>query len=390
MKFSAVVLLLCIALCVSAKVFFEDNFNDDSWKSNWVVSKNKGDIAGEWKHSAGEYFKDENDKGIQTGTDYRFYQISRTFDSFSNKDKTLVFQFSVKNEQRLDCGGGYVKLLPSGFDQKDFSGDTPYHIMFGPDICGGTKKTHVIFNYKGENHLINHNVPCETDTYSHIYTLIVEPDQTYKVLIDNNEKKSGNLLDDWGFLPSKEIKDPKQSKPEDWVDEARIPDPEAVKPDGWDEIPETIAEPDAVKPDDWDTELDGEWEAPIIPNPEFQGDWRAPLIPNPEYKGPWVHPLIDNPDYKVDDSIYAYKDISAVGIEIWQVKSGTIFDNILVTDDVKLAHTRAEEILATQQAEKDKQQAVDASRFAEEDAERARMEAEFGDGEDDGHTHEEL
>ncbi len=26
----------------------------------------------------------------------------------------------------------------------------------GPDICGpGTKKVHVIFNYKGKNHLIN-------------------------------------------------------------------------------------------------------------------------------------------------------------------------------------------------------------------------------------------
>lgn len=32
----------------------------------------------------------------------------------------------------------------------------------GPDICGpGTKKVHVIFNYKGKNHLINKDVRCK-------------------------------------------------------------------------------------------------------------------------------------------------------------------------------------------------------------------------------------
>ena len=32
----------------------------------------------------------------------------------------------------------------------------------GPDICGpGTKKVHVIFNYKGENKLIKKDVRCK-------------------------------------------------------------------------------------------------------------------------------------------------------------------------------------------------------------------------------------
>jgi hypothetical protein len=31
--------------------------------------------------------------------------------------------------------------------QASFGGDTPYQIMFGPDICGATQRTHVIFNY---------------------------------------------------------------------------------------------------------------------------------------------------------------------------------------------------------------------------------------------------
>jgi calreticulin len=389
MKHIAVVLLLSIVALSSAKVFFEENFNDDSWKSNWVQSKNKGDLAGEWTRSAGEFSHDEKDTGLKTSTDYRFYQLSRTFDSFSNKDDTLVFQFSVKNEQRLDCGGGYLKLLPSGFDQNDFSGDTPYYIMFGPDICGTTKRIHVIFNYKGENHLISSNIPCETDTYTHVYTLIVKPDQTYQVLVDGKEKKSGSLTTDWDFLPPKQIKDPNQSKPTDWVDNAQIPDPTATKPDGWDDIPKLIRDPDASQPDDWDSDLDGDWEAPLIPNPDYQGEWEPPFIPNPDYKGAWVHPLIDNPEYYEDDSIYAYSDISAVGVEIWQVKSGTIFDNILVTNDVDSALKAAEKIATYKDAEKEQEQAENEANSENNDEERTRLEEEFGEFDED-HSHEEL
>jgi hypothetical protein len=37
----------------------------------------------------------------------------------------------VKHEQNLDCGGGYIKLAPSGVDQAKFGGDSEYSIMFG-------------------------------------------------------------------------------------------------------------------------------------------------------------------------------------------------------------------------------------------------------------------
>lgn len=36
------------------------------------------------------------------------------------------------------------------------------------------------------------------------------------------------------------------------------------------EKPETIPDPDAKKPDDWDDDMDGEWEPPMISNPEFK------------------------------------------------------------------------------------------------------------------------
>lgn len=49
--------------------------------------------------------------GLQTSTDARFYALSAKFpEAFSNEGKTLVVQFTVKHEQSIDCGGGYVKV----------------------------------------------------------------------------------------------------------------------------------------------------------------------------------------------------------------------------------------------------------------------------------------
>src|SRR5947207_1658423 len=82
--------------------------------------------------------------------------------------------------------------------------------------------------------------------------------------------------------------------------------------------------------------MDGDWEAPHIPNPEFKGEWKQKMIDNPNYKGPLKVPLIPNPVYKADKLLHAY-NTSYIGFDLWQVKSGTIFDNILITDDIEVA-----------------------------------------------------
>jgi calreticulin len=111
----------------------------------------------------------------------------------------------------------------------------------------------------------------------------------------------------------------------------------------WDK-PEHIPDPDASKPEDWDDEMDGEWEPPMIDNPEFKGEWKPKQIDNPNYKGVWVHPMIDNPDYSPDKEIYKFDDVCGIGFDLWQVKSGTIFDNVLITDDVDYAKKVAETV----------------------------------------------
>jgi calreticulin len=391
----AVLALVALILAsATAEVFFEENF-DDGWEDRWVTSTFKGGDEGTWDTTAGKYYGDANNKGLHTTTDYRWYDISAKTPSFNNKGKKLVLQYTVKHEQNLDCGGGYIKLAPSGVDQAKFGGDSEYSIMFGPDICGySTKKVHVIFTYKGKNHLIKKEIKPETDEKTHIYTLIVNPDNTYEVQIDLKTVQTGSLYDDWDMLQPKIIKDPKAKKPEDWDEREEIPDPSDKKPDGYDDIPKQIVDPDAKKPEDWDDESDGEWEAPMIDNPEFKGEWKPKMIKNDKYKGKWVAPDIENPDFVDDKELYnVVKDNGLVGFELWQVKAGTIFDNILVCDDPAYAKSVAEKTIVPFQkgeaAMKEKADKEAEEKRKKEDEERAAAAAAEDDDDDDDDDEEE-
>jgi len=389
MKISLLAIAAFTAVPAAAEILLKEQFNDETWSSKWTVPtewKSKSEL-GEWIQTAGKWHADPNDKGIQTSEDARFYGLSAKLDKpFNSSDgKDIVVQYSVKHEQGIDCGGAYIKLLPGGdkFDAASFGGDSPYGIMFGPDICGGTKRTHVILHSesKDENLLITKDVPCEKDTLSHLYTLVVRPDNTFEVFVDNKSVRSGKLEDEFKFLEEKEINDPKESKPEDWVESPKMPDPSDVKPAGHDDIPEEISDPDAAKPDDWDDEDDGEWEPPMLDNPDYKGPWEQKQIDNPEYKGAWVHPQVANPAYAYDDKMYAVcqDGCTHVGFELWQVKSGTIFDDIIITDSLEEAQKFAEEtFFQKKDGEKTMHDEVNKSDEPDED-----MDMDMGDDEGD-------
>merc|ERR1712137_1462327 len=154
-----------------------------------------------------------------------------------------------------------------------FGDPTPYNIMFGPDKCGNTKRTHLIFNYKGKNVLKKSDLAYkqENDGTSHVYRLILKPDNTARVEVDGEKLYEGSLKEDWELLAPKEIKDPEDKKPGDWVDTSMMDDPEDKKPEDW-VTEKRIVDTAAKKPDDWDDEEDGEWEAPMIDNPEYKGE----------------------------------------------------------------------------------------------------------------------
>merc|ERR1712037_1044174 len=151
----------------------------------------------------------------------------------------------------------------------------------------------------------------------------------------------GSMKDDWELLKPKEIADPDDKKPADWVEEKRIVDSEAKKPD------------------DWDDEEDGEWEPPMKDNPDYKGDWYVKRISNPAYKGIWEARKIANPEFEDDD-------IGFIGFDLWQVKGGTIFDNVIITDDVKEADAFAKKWKDLSEVEKSKKKEEDEAKKAED------------------------
>merc|ERR1712242_140787 len=322
------------------------------------MGKESEGTQGKWVASAGKWFNDEKeDAGIQTGEDSKFFGISASFDSFSNAGKDLIIQYQAKYEKDVECGGGYLKIGPKMEDAKAFGDPTEYNIMFGPDKCGYTKRTHLIFNYKGKNVLKKSDLAYkqEGEGTSHLYRLVVKPDNTVRVEIDEEKIYEGSLKDDWEMLAAKEISDP-----DDRTDEKRIIDDEAKKPD------------------DWDDEEDGEWEAPMKDNPAYKGIWEAKKIANPEYQD--------------DDALYKYDNFGFIGFDLWQVKGGTIFDNVIITDDTAEADAFAKKWKALSQLEKSKKEEEDAAKKAEDDkkAEEDKTDDDDDDDEEEKKESEEM
>merc|ERR1739844_164696 len=273
-------------------------------------------------------------------------------------------------EKDIECGGGYVKLGPKMDDPTKFGDPTAYHIMFGPDKCGYTKRTHLIFNYKGKNILKKSDLSYkqEDEGTPHLYRMILKPDNTVRVEIDEEKIYEGSIKEDWEVLKPKEISDPDDKKPDDWTDESMIDDSEDKKPEDWVEE-KRIVDSDAKKPDDWDDEEDGDWEAPMKDNPAYKGDWNGKRIANPEYED--------------DDAIYKYEDFGFIGFDLWQVKGGTIFDNIIITDDKAEADTFAAKWKALSEVENAKKKEEDDAKKPEDKKEDEKEDDDDEDDKDD-------
>jgi len=367
----------------SGKIYFSETF-DEGWESRWVESEwKKGEgTQGTFTTTAGKWAKDEADKGLQTVEDSKFFGISANYDTFSNEGKEVIFQYQAKYEKNIECGGGYVKIGPKIADQKAFGDPTPYNIMFGPDMCGYTKRTHLIFNYKGTNVLKKSDLSYkqEGEGTSHLYRLVVKPDNTVRVEIDEEEIYEGSMKEDWELLKPKEITDPEDKKPSDWVDDSMMDDAEDKKPEDWVEE-KRIVDAEAKKPDDWDDEEDGEWEAPMKDNAAYKGDWTQKRISNPNYKGFWEAKKIANPEFVDDDAVYKHAEFGFIGFDLWQVKGNTIFDNIIITDDKAEADTFAKKWKELSEVEKEKKKEEDDKKAAE--APKADASDEDDDDDDD-------
>lgn len=149
------------------------------------------------------------------------------------------------------------------------------------------------------------------------------------------------------------IPDATQVKPDDWDESAPalIEDPAAAVPAGWLLTePKEIPDSSVSQPPEWNEEEDGQWAPPLVPNPACSadgvpgcGEWKAPMIPNPAFKGKWVQPMVDNPAYKGPwlrrkkpnpeyfeaEQPHALAAFDSVGIELWTMQKGILFDNVV-------------------------------------------------------------
>jgi calnexin len=359
------------------------SFNDPDWSKKWVPTS-LDNYTGKWEvqTTAAPHALPE-EKMIFMTTPSSYYALSTTFPSVLDlTDKTLVVQYEARVQESLECGGFYLKLFgDDNFSPSTLSNESRYVLMFGPDRCGYADKVHFIFRHQNpktgvfeEKHL--RDAPAsKRGKINHLYTLIVRPDNTFEILIDGDSIRQGSLLTDFSppVNPPREIDDPTDSKPADWVDDEKIPDPDATKPEEWDETqPEYVKDPTkldppegwlldeikfipdpaAVKPDDWEDEIHGEWEPQTIPNPKceavagcgeyeaplirnslYKGRWRAPMIPNPAYKGAWRARQIPNPEYAEDLHPHNLRPLVGAGFELWTVNSGIGLGNIWIGND---------------------------------------------------------
>lgn len=375
-------------------VFFDDF---QSGLSKWTHSESN-DYKGKFVTGQGAKPTFRGDRALIIPEKARKYGLSTRISGIADlTDMDLVVQYELKVDQGITCGGSYIKLPLPDFDPKSLTGDTPYSIMFGPDKCGSTDKVHFIFQSvnpvtgkRVEHHLKTPpTVANSYDKKTHLYTLIVKKDSSFELLVDLEKKSYGSLSEKFEppLQPPKEIDDPEDKKPADWVDEKKIADPEAKKPDDWDEDapaeipdleaekpsgwlddePEKVPDPEAKKPAEWDDSEDGEWEAPLVPNPKCEkggcGEWKRPMKKNPDYKGKWKPPMIDNPKYigdwkprKIDNPEYyevsspKLLGIGGVAFEIWTMDQGVLFDNLFIGNDVEAALKFANETFREKQA----------------------------------------
>ncbi|KFV64483.1 Calmegin, partial [Dryobates pubescens] len=381
----------------TGEVYFTETF--DEALTGWVLSKTKkedtdDDISkydGRWEVEELKENSMPGDRGLVLKSVAKHHAISSMLaKEFIFDDKPLIVQYEVNFQEGIDCGGAYIKLISSSDDLnlEYFFDRTPYTIMFGPDKCGEDYKLHLIFRHKNpktgeydEKHAKRPDVDLKKfylDKKTHLYTLVLKPDDTFEILIDQTVVSKGSLLEDVvpPVNPPKEIEDPSDKKPDDWDERPKIPDPNAVKPDDWDEDepskiedldavkpegwlddePEYVPDPNAKKPKDWDEEMDGDWEAPQIPNPKcktapgcgpwvrpmksnpkYKGKWKAPMIDNPNYQGIWSPRKIPNPDYFEDLHPFKMTTVSAIGLELWSMTSDIYFDNFIICSEKEVA-----------------------------------------------------
>ena len=122
------------------------------------------------------------------------FGLTSIIDSVAPNGGDLVFQYEVRFTETVTCGGAYLKFLDAKrfSDPKSLNNESPYIVMFGPDKCGSdTNKVHFIVRHENPvshewtEHHFNSPPKIKSDTFSHLYTLVIHSDNTFEIKIDD-------------------------------------------------------------------------------------------------------------------------------------------------------------------------------------------------------------
>merc|ERR1712037_146476 len=97
----------------------------------------------------------------------------------------------------------------------------------------------------------------------------------------------------------------------------------------------------------------------------------------------WEAKKIANPEYEDDDAVYKFDDLGFIGFDLWQVKGGTIFDNVIITDDKSEADAFAKKWKDLSELEKSKKKEEDDAKAAEDAKATADKKDDDKDADDD-------
>lgn len=346
--------------------FIEQFQYEDLEKSDWKVSSARKNeqfsYVGYWAIEEPKIIPGmKGDKGLVMKKAAAHHAISYKLDKpFNNHNNDLVLQYEVKFQEGISCGGAYIKLLNDDFDNLgEFNSETPYQVMFGPDICGASNK--VRFILKRYNPILKEmeekqlvNTPfARTGKVSTLYTLVLKKNQDFEIRINGEIAVSGNLVTDVDAMnppiePPREIPDEfALNLDEEDVEEGSEVTKEESIPEGWNENEEPfITKPGVTKPKEWDDEEDGVWEPPMIPNPKCAngcGKWK-PTVDNskkePEkdqQKKKGGKKLVANPKYYSDPTPSNIEPVGGLGFELWNMHKDILFDNIYLGHSVEEA-----------------------------------------------------
>ena len=356
-------------------IFFYETFEHFE-ESNWSTSSNKK-YEGEW--SVSQSFPPQgrdNETVLMQLERNKHYAISTPFNKpLVFNGKTLIFQYEFRAQHSFTCSGAYMKIFSSkNFDPTKMNDKTQWTILFGPDRCGEKQEIKLIFNLfnpkkkEMEERVLINPPRFPVDYANHLVTLIIRPNATFEIRLDNTQARAGSLCDDFNppICPKQFVYDRNDRKPKDWDDNEYIYDysvkkpeslnenePETIvdeksqKPDEWrEDEPEMIPDFRAKEPDYWDESLLGEWKPPLIKNPKCRKgcgkyfrpfiknpnhkEWSYPLIKNPNYKGKWMPKKIPNPNYYHVSNPSQLPTLTGLGFEIWCTNKLLAFTNILV------------------------------------------------------------